>query len=303
MAALPSETPHFFPRGPTPLFRLVVFALLSLILMFADARYRYLENARRVVATGLAPLQRAAALPGAAVAFALDHVRDQRTLLGENEALRRHLLEQAPAAQGHETLRQENERLRRLLALQQSLAGESIAAEVLYAGRDPFAQRLVIDKGEGSSVRTGMAVIDEVGVIGQVTRTYPTLAEVTLITDKDHLVPVQIQRSGVRTVLHGGGAGRLPELRFLPPNADVQVGDRLITSGIDGVYPQGLAVADVVEVDRDPGRVFSRVICRPIAGVDRSRQVMVVAFAAPPPPPPPASEQEAPRKTGRGRRG
>jgi rod shape-determining protein MreC len=256
-----------------------------------------------VVATGLAPAQRAAALPGVAIGWAIDHVRDQRALLAENEALRRQLLEQGPAAQGHESLSRENERLRRLLALQASQAGAAIAADVLYSGRDPFAQKLVIDKGERASVRTGMAVIDEAGVIGQVTRTYPTLSEVTLITDKDHLVPVQIQRSGVRTVLHGGGAGRLPELRFLPPNADVRAGDRLVTSGIDGVYPPGLAVADVVDIERDPGRVFSRVTCRPVAGVDRSRQVMVVAFTAPPPPPPAASEQEAPRKFGRGRRG
>jgi rod shape-determining protein MreC len=302
MPALPSETPEFFPRGPSPLLRLTVFGLLSLALMFTDIRYRYLEDVRRVVSTALAPLQSVAMLPGQALESASDYFVGQRRLLAENDALRRHLLDQAAAAQGYESLRQENERLRRLLGLHGGLPGEAIGAEVLYSGRDPFSQKLVIDKGEAGGVQTGMAVIDEVGVLGQVTRVYPTLAEVTLITDKDHLVPVQIQRSGVRTVLYGSGAGRAPELRFLPPNADVKVGDRLVTSGIDGIYQAGLAVADVLAIDRDTTRVFPRVTCQPLAGVDRSRQVMLLSLTPPEPRPAEPVEADAPRRGSRGGR-
>ena len=130
------------------------------------------------------------------------------------------------------------------------------------------------------------------------------MSEITLITDKDHTVPVQVERSGVRTVLQGSGIGRPPELRYLPPNADVKAGDRLVTSGIDGIYPPGLAVAEVLGVERDHARLFTRVTCRPLAGIDRSRQVMVVGFRSPPPRQPESEVPEVSRKAGaRARRG
>jgi rod shape-determining protein MreC len=272
--------------------------------MFADARYRYLENIRHVIGGALAPVQRAAAMPGEVLAEAAAYFQTQRSLIEENSALRTRLLQQSAAAQGFGSLRQENARLRALLALEPGLPPGAIGAQVLYSGRDPFSQRVVIDRGERGGVGPGMAVIDEAGVVGQVTRAYPTMAEVTLITDKDHPVPVQIERSGVRAVMHGSGVGRAPELRYLPTNADIQAGDRLVTSGIDGVYPPGLAVAEVVAVDRDPSRVFARVVCRPVAGVDRSRQLMVISFVPPPPRPEEPVEAEALRKgSGKGRRG
>ena len=168
-------------------------------------------------------------------------------------------------------LEQENARLRALLAVEKRFHGAAIAAEVLYSGRDPFTQKLFVDKGEAAGVQPGQAVIDEIGVIGQVTRVFPYLSEVTLVTDKDHAVPVKVERSGVRCVMYGAGTGRMPELRFLSPNAEIQPGDRLVTSGIDGTYPAGLAVAQVVSVERETGQMFARVTCRPLAGVERSR--------------------------------
>jgi rod shape-determining protein MreC len=140
--------------------------------------------------------------------------------------------------------------------------------------------------------------------VGQVTRVFPYMAEVTLVTDKDQAVPVKVERSGVRSVLFGNGTGRAPELRFTAPSADVKVGDRLVTSGIDGTYPPNLPVAEVVDIERDTGQMFARIAVRPLAGVDRSMQVLVLAqaVAAAPRPEEPA-EDVVKRGKGRGRRG
>jgi len=296
------EPPPFFHRGPSPLARLAFFGLLSLALLFADSRYHYLENIRRAVGTLLYPLQRVVQLPGEAIAYVGTYFSSQRTLASDNDALKERLLADAPSVQGYSLLEQENARLRALLTVERRFQGAAIAAEVMYSGRDPFTQKLFVDKGDAAGVLAGQAVIDEVGVVGQVTRVFPNMSEVTLVTDKDHAVPVRVERSGVRSVMYGSGTGRLPELRFLSPNAEIQPGDRLVTSGIDGTYPAGLAVAQVVSVERETGQMFARVTCRPLAGVDRSTLVMILGQAAVyAPRPEEPSETDAPRK-GRGKR-
>ena len=296
------EPPPFFHRGPSPFARLAFFGLLSLALLFADTRYRYLENVRQAVGTVLYPLQRVLQLPGEAAAYVATYFSSQRALVVDNAALKERLLADARSLQGYGALEQENTRLRTLLGVETRFHGAATAAEVLYSGRDPFTQKLFIDKGESAGVQPGQAVIDETGVVGQVTRVLPYVAEVTLVTDKDHAVPVKVERSGVRSVMYGAGSGRLPELRFLSPNAEIQPGDRLVTSGIDGTYPAGLAVAQVVSVERETGQMFARVTCRPLAGVEKSPHVLVLgqAAAARPRPEEPA-ESDAPRK-GRGKR-
>ena len=296
------EPPPFFHRGPSPLARLAFFGLLSLALLFADTRYRYLENIRRVVAIALYPVERAVQMPGDALAWVGSYFSSQRTLAGDNAALKERLLADAPVVQGYPLLEQENARLRALLAVEKRFQGAAVAAEVMFSGRDPFTQKLFVDKGEAAGVQPGQAVIDEVGVIGQVTRVFPYLSEVTLVTDKDHAVPVKVERSGVRSVMYGAGTGRLPELRFLSPNAEIQTGDRLVTSGIDGTYPAGLAVAQVVSVERETGQMFARVTCRPLAGVERSALVLILGQAAAQAQrPEEPAETDAPRK-GRGKR-
>jgi rod shape-determining protein MreC len=129
------------------------------------------------------------------------------------------------------------------------------------------------------------------------------MAEVTLVTDKDHAVPVKVQRSGVRSVLYGAGAGHAPELRFMAPSTDIQVGDVLVTSGLDGTYPAGLAVARVATLERETGQMFARITCAPLAGVDRSEHLLVLrqSAAAMPRPEEPA-EAEAAKKIGKGKR-
>jgi len=303
MRHLSVDPPPFFHRGPSPLARLAFFALVSLALLFTDTRYRYLENVRHAAGSVLYPMQRILQMPAEGVAFVASYLASNRALSLENRELQQQLLAEAPGIQGYKALEEENARLRALLGVEARFSGAATPAEVLYSGRDPFTQKLFVDRGESAGVRAGQAVIDEAGVVGQVTRVFPAMAEVTLVTDKDHAVPVKVERSGVRSVMYGSGSGRLPELRFLSPNAEVQAGDRLVTSGIDGTYPAGLAVAEVVSVERETGQIFARVLCKPLAGVDRSPQVLILgqAAASMKPRPEEPAESDSPRK-GRGKR-
>ena len=304
MRHIPVEPPDFFNRGPSPRSRLAFLGLLALALMFADTRFRYLESLRQVVVVVLYPLQRAVQLPGEAIGFVGDYFASKREISDDNAKLKQELVAQAPAVQGHASHTDENAKLKSLLDVQRRFSGAAVAAEVLYTGRDPFSQKVFLNKGSDTSIKAGDAVVDERGVVGQVTRVFPLMAEVTLVTDRDHAVPVKVERTGVRSVMFGNGTGRAPELRFTAPNADIRAGDRLVTSGIDGTYPAGLAVAEVTAVDRDTGQMFARIACRPLAGVDRSQYLLVLgreaALAGRPEEP---AEAETAKKSGRkGRR-
>jgi rod shape-determining protein MreC len=305
MPALSYDPPPFFKRGPSPFARFVFFSLLSLALLFADGRYGYLESLRVGVAVVLDPLQRGALLPLQAWDVVAAYFANQTRLSGENKQLRQQLLAQGAVLQSAQSLVQENERLRGLLQARTRYLGNDIVAEVLYLGRDPFSQKVYVNKGGGDQVKAGQAVIDETGVVGQVTRVYPAVSEVTLLTEKDHTIPVKVERNGVRTLLVGAGTGHLPELRFMAANADIQSGDVLVTSGLDGTYPAGLAVAVVAAVERDSGLMFARITCRPLAGVDRSDQVLIVPapLAAMPARPEDSADGDAPKRVLKGRRG
>jgi len=303
MRHLPFEPPPFFHRGPSPLARLAFFGVISIVLLFVDTRYHYLEGIRQVVVSVLYPIQRVVLWPAEALLGIGGYFVAQRDLIDANTELKRQLVDLSSIAQELPVVRDENERLRALLEQRTRRSAAAVAVEVLYTGRDPFSQKLFVDKGAESDIQPGAAVIDADGVVGQVTRVFPFMAEVTLVTDKDQAVPVKVQRSGVRSVLYGAGAGRTPELRFMAPSADIQVGDVLVTSGLDGTYPPGLAVARVASVERETGQMFARVGCTPLAGVDRSLHLLVLgrAGAAPPRPEEPA-EAEMAKKIGKGKR-
>ena len=268
--------PPFFHRGPSPFARLALFGLLSLALLFTDSRYGYLEGIRSIVAIALHPLQRMVQIPGETLAWVAMYFTSQRELSEEVAALKQQVLAQGPATQGYGLLRDENAALRALLAIHARFANAATAAEVLYTGRDPFSKKIFLNRGTDAGIKAGEAVIDQFGVIGQVTRAFPQMAEVTLVTDKDHAVPVKVERSGVRGVFFGAGAGRMPELRFMASSSDVRPGDKLYTSGLDGIYPADLAVAQVLSVERETGQMFSRILCTPTAGVDRTGYVLVL---------------------------
>ncbi len=280
------QTPPFFHRGPAPLARLGFFAVLSILLMVLDARFRYAEPLRQVLALAAYPIQSLATAPVSAFANLSEFFASRAALQRENAALRQEQLRRAPDLLTLESLEAENAELRKVLGARPQAPEEAIFAEVVYAGRDPFARTVMVDKGSQQGVKPGQPVIDSAGVLGQVTRVHPLLAEVTLVVDKDHPVPVQVVRNGLRGIVYGSGDGTTLEMRHMATNADVQVGDTLVTSGIDEVYPAGLPVAQVVQVERDAALAFAKIVCQPTAGVDRHRQVLVLNRAEQIPPPP-----------------
>jgi len=289
--------PPLFRTGPTALARLMIFAMLSVVLLIADARFNYLTTLRQIAGVIVYPLQRLAATPAAMGSRIADFFVTHNTLRVDNQRLTAQNLELATAAQRNAALHKENTHLRSLLDMQARVNVPSFAAEVIYAARDPFSRKVMIDQGLQRGIEPGRPVIDHVGVVGQVTRAYPWLSEVTLITDKGQLVPVLNVRTGFRAVLSGtGDDGRL-ELRFIPLTADFQIGDQLVTSGIDGIYPQGLPVAEVAHVERNTAYLFANIACKPLAGVNSGTQVLVLGpRPAQPEPPQDTPATAAPKK-------
>ncbi len=271
------QPPPFFNRGPAPLVRLGFFVSLAFLLMVLDARFRYADSIRQAVALLAYPLQWVVLAPVELVGASADFFSTQVALKRENDALKAKQLQAAKDLLTLEALRAENAQFRRLLDARERLPRTSTLAEILYTGRDPFSRRIVIDKGRQQDVHEGQAVIDDVGVIGQVTRVYPLLSEVTLITDKEQRIPVEVVRNGLRAIVYGGGAAGTLDLSYMAANADVQADDLLVTSGIDGTYPAGLPVARVARVERDAAYAFAKISCVPLSGTEQNRQVLVLS--------------------------
>ena len=294
------QPPPFFNRGPAPLVRLIFFVSLAILLMVLDARFRYAESVRQVVALAAYPIQRIAMAPVDLFHGVANYFGSTAALQEENTALKTKQLRAAPELLRLEALKEENNQLRRLLEAQERLPSKSVFAEILYAGRDPFSRKVVIDKGSQNGIQAGQPVIDDVGVIGQVTRVYLLMSEVTLLSDKEQAIPLQVQRNGLRAVAYGGAEGGMLDLRFMAANADIRNGDTLVTSGIDGTYPPGLPVATVARIERDAAYAFAKITLTPTAGTDRYRQVLVLSSEAKAPPP--AEAEQSAQKPSRSKR-
>jgi rod shape-determining protein MreC len=268
---------RFFKRGPSAIVRLVFFVALSLLLLFIDARFKYLESARKVVSVVIYPFQRLTSMPGMVWQQVGVYFETQSRLLQENSKMREQHGVDAAQLNLLQVLQAENTHLHNLLDVPQRVNYPMQTAEIIYVERDIFKRRVFVSKGAQANVQLGQVVMDEIGIIGQVTRVYPLLSEVTLVTDKDHAVPVQILRNGIRAVVFGSGDISELALRYMPISSDIQNGDILVTSGIDGTYPSGLPVAKVIKIERDPAYPFARIICAPMAGVDRHRYLLIVS--------------------------
>ncbi len=297
LGTLDRTPPPFFKQGPSALSKLMFFSAFSLFLMVADTRFGLTPPLRSAIATALYPVQWVAMQPVWAVKTAKSYLTglDQAKISSE-EANKKLALQSLRASQV-EQLAQENNRLRKLLELREQITNPVIAAEVLYDAADPYTRKVIIDKGMTQGIAAGSPVVDESGVLGQVTRVHPLVSEVTLLIDRELAIPVLNVRTGVRSVAYGdpsaGGSGL--ELRFMGSNSDVQTGDLLTTSGVDGVYPAGLPVAKISQIERRAESTFAKIYCTPQAQVTAARHVMVVKpgtadiparpAAAPPPAP------------------
>ncbi len=284
--------PPFFLRGPAPLVRLAFFASLSLTLLVLDARFGYAESIRSVLALAAYPIQQLARLPVALAEGVAGYFGSQAQLRAENAELRARLLASAQGAQRFESAAAEASHLRRLIGAAERIERKSMPAEILYSGRDPYSRRVILDRGTQHGVHAGSPVVDEVGVIGQLTRAHAFVSEVTLLTDKDLAIPVQVLRNGLRAIAFGGGTSGMLELRYMAANADIESGDQLVTSGLDGTYPPGLPVASVVRVERDATYSFARVVAQPSAGIERGRYALVLSGATRLPPYPETAQDK-----------
>lgn len=260
-----------------------MFVGLCVALLVLDLRFRYLEVVRSTLAVVTYPVLMAAAKPADVVSNARRYFGTLVEIQLENAELRRQRLGVAERLLRLEQLERENGQLRGLMAMSKRIEVRTIAADILYNAPDPFARKVIIDRGARQGVEPGLAVLDASGVIGQVTRVSPIQAEVTLLTDRNQAIPVSVLRTGARGVLYGTGRAAL-EMRHVLADMDVQPGDQLVTSGLDGVFVPGLPVAAVLSVDRGTG-TYARIQCEPLAAVERSVQVLVIGRASYPPPP------------------
>jgi rod shape-determining protein MreC len=279
LGSLDRAPPPFFRQGPSALSKLAVCSALALLLMVADARFKVMQPLRVALGTVLYPVQWLALQPVHLIQGGSEYFYSLNSAQRAKEEAFKQLGLQSQKANQVEQLTLENERLRRLLDLRQRLQTSGIAAQVLYDAADPYSRKVVIDKGLLDQVRPGSPVLDERGVLGQVTRVYPLVSEVTLITDRDHAIPVLNTRTGARGVAFGDTSAHADamELRYMAANADASVGDLLTTSGVDGVYPPGLPVARVEKVDRRVDAIFARIYCVPAALVSGASHVLVLA--------------------------
>ena len=269
--------PPIFRQGYSALTKLVFCSALALFLMVADTRLPIVATLRMALATALAPLQLALMVPVELVSGGSDYLRGLRQALNDEDSARKQLALQAERVALAERLATENGRLRGLLELAPALTVRSQAAEVQYEAADPYSRKLFVNRGAAQGLLVGSPVINEAGVIGQVTRLYQLSAEVTLLTDKDAAIPIINTRTQQRGAAYGGLAkGSAMELRFVAGNADVREGDLLHTSGVDGIYPAGLAVARVMLVERQAEGGFARVTLAPAAIADGVRHVLVL---------------------------
>lgn len=299
LGTLNGTPPPFFRQGPSALSKLVVCSALAFFLMVADARFHVTQPLRVVLGTVLYPVQWVALRPVLLWREAQQYFASlTATRTAQDQASQQQILLAQKANQA-EQLGLENARLRKLLDLRERIQSPSIAAQVLYDAADPYSRKVLIDKGMGANVKLGSPVLDEAGVLGQVTRVYPLVSEVSLITDRDHSIPVLNTRTGARGVAFGDVSTHVDalELRYTAANADVAAGDLLTTSGIDGVYPPGLPVARVEKVDRRVDTIFARIYCVPLALVSASSHVMVLDPVAEQLPPRPVPD--APTPTGK----
>ncbi|MEJ0036626.1 MAG: rod shape-determining protein MreC [Gammaproteobacteria bacterium] len=264
-------------RGPTPGLRFVAYAVLSITLMFLDRREGWMEQVRFGLQTAMYPLQMAVSSPGAAWGWVRESARTRETLRSENTELRTRLRDLELRTMRYEAVSQENAQLRGLRTALPPVAEKWLVAEIVHVEIDSLRpSRVLINRGTSNGVFKGQAVMDDDGILGQTKHVGPWSAEVILITDPAHEIPVQIERTGVRTIALGNEDSL--GLPFLPANADIKAGDVLLTSGMGGVFPQGYPVAKVASINREAVKAVERVRAEPLAQINRSREVMLVWF-------------------------
>lgn len=276
MATLSSDSRPIIGRGPSLGARFFFLALVSVGVMVLDHRQGHLDTLRQWLLSSVYPVFRAVDVPFNAWDWVGATFADRDRLREENTALAADLRVARLRLQRLESLTEENRRLRDLRTASAGIAERSLIAEILRVDLDPFRHRVLVNKGSDAEVYKGQAVLSADGVFGQVVRAGAGAAEVILITDSEHATPVQVNRNGLRSIAVGTGDITKLTLPFLTVDADLKVGDLLITSGLGGIYPAGYPVGEITRVERDAAQTFAIVEARPLARLDRDREVLLI---------------------------
>ena len=272
------SSPPLFKQGTPALIKLAVCLLLSIVLMVVDFQFNAMAPIRSVASYLLTPVESLMLLPRNISIGTYEYLTSKGSLEQENEALVKRVAELTLLANQSELLLAENAHLRKLIGISEQSRFKILISQILYNPPNPLSQKVIIDRGESSGIKAGQAVSDHQGIIGQVVRVMENKSEVALLDDRDMAIPVQVSRNGLRGALYGNGRGRSLELKHMPAVSDLEVGDVLMTSGIDGVYPPGFAVATIDKIERNVDKNFAYVYCSPVGGLNRFRHVMVLFY-------------------------
>jgi len=265
-----------FNKGPSLLSKLLLLTLISIVLMGIDFRFHYLKEIRQFTTVFSKPFHSVLNLPSDIYNFTTQYFSNQSRLIQENETLRLDMDRLKADLQRLDFLDQENNQLKNLLEVKNTLKFKTEAVNIIYSRFDPFNQKIIIDGGQNREFQAGQPVIDALGLVGQISNVFPETSEVTLIIDKKMSVPIQVQRNGLRAITNGNGQNETISLSYLPNSVDVMKGDILKTSGIDTIYPEGIAVAEVLEINNNPKLPFAKIICKPISAIRNHSHVLVV---------------------------
>jgi rod shape-determining protein MreC len=265
-----------FNKGPSLLSKLFLLILISIVLMGVDFRFHYLKNIRQTTNVFTKPLHAVLNFPNNLYDFITQYFSNQSHLIHENKVLKTNIDSLKADLQRLDFIDQENNQLKNLLEVKNAYKFKTEAVSIIYSRFDPFSQKIIIDGGQNRNFQAGQPVIDALGLVGQISNVYPETSEVTLVIDKKISVPIQIQRNGLRAITNGNGQNETISLSYLPNSVDVVKGDILKTSGIDSIYPEGIAVAEVFEIYNNPKLPFAKIICKPISAIRNHNHILVV---------------------------
>jgi len=266
-----------FLQGPSITLRTIVLIIISITVMVADHRWHALEAFRGSIESYIIyPLRYTINLPSQFFSWTDESLSSHESLLEQNRKLQEQQLRAQVSLQKLSVLEKENARLRKMLSARPKLGELVLVAEILEIDLDPFKQQVILNKGAAKDVYVGQPIIDAWGVMGQVTHLGERSSTALLISDPSHAIPVQVNRSGLRSTAFGTGNSQLLELRYIPHNADLEIGDQIFTSGLGGRFPPNYPVGRIVSIERPAGESFASVIAEPMAHLDRSREVLLV---------------------------
>lgn len=263
-------------RGPALGTRLFLLLACSILLMVLDGREDYLQYIHSKLNIVVYPIQAAVDLPFALADWVSTSLASRRQLLAENRDLRRQQLRSDASVQKMIAIEAENARLRALMDTAALMTDRTMVTEIMAIDLNPYRRLLTINKGSSAGAYRGQALVDAFGIVGQISDLGPLSSQVLLISDPEHAVPVEVNRNGLRTIAVGTGDAQILNLPFLPNNADIRLGDLLVTSGLGGVFPAGYPVAEVNQIEVNPSQPFAHVEAAPAAELDKVRELLLI---------------------------